>query len=77
LSLEPLIGDRPGPPAYLTRRLDARQRAAYSNALASVRAQFERLSAAMPSSSRLHKILRSIGNVRMDLRNVPTFRESR
>jgi hypothetical protein len=74
ISLEPLAGSQPGPPVYLTKRLTAEQRRAYSASLRSVRRRFEKLMPEVPAGGatrsprgRLRQILRSIDHVQKDL----------
>ncbi len=45
ISIEPLIGDKPGRPVYLTKRLNAAQRKAYHQDLEAVSVNFEKLAA--------------------------------
>lgn len=66
ISLEPLEGDRPGPPVYLTRRLDAAGRAAYAADLAKLSAGFRRILPDVPDKARMARILRCVDNARKD-----------
>lgn len=67
LSLEPLIGDRPGSAIYLSESLNAAQRDAYANELRTIKTGFEKLSADVPPKSRIKKVIRCIENVLHDL----------
>jgi hypothetical protein len=67
ISLEPLVSSESGPPVYLTRRLNAQQRAAYARDLPAARALFEKLMPEVPAKRRMAFILRAIDNVRKDL----------
>lgn len=67
ISLEPLVSASPGPPVYLTKRLNPSQRADYSASLGSVRAQFAKLAPAVPEKQRIRTILRCLDNVQRDL----------
>ncbi len=70
ISLEPLVSSEPGPPVYLTKRLNAAQRASYERDLTAVRAQFEKLAPEVPERPRMQFALRALDNVRADLRAV-------
>ena len=63
VSLEPLIGDRPGPPVYLKDRLDAAQRQEYRQDLANVLATVNKLAPEVPDKQRIARVQRCIGNV--------------
>jgi hypothetical protein len=67
ISLEPLVSSEPGPPVYLTKRLQPGQRKEYARDLAAVRTRFEKLSREVPDRPRMQKILACIGNVQSDL----------
>jgi hypothetical protein len=74
ISLEPLVSSAPGPAVYLTKRLTADQRRAYSAALGSVRKSFDALKAEVPEKGRARSprdrvrfILRAIDNVQKDI----------
>lgn len=69
ISLEPLVSSVPGPPVYLTRRLNADQRRAYAADLQPVRVQFEKLIRDVPEKNRLRFIVRAIDNVVSDVRS--------
>ena len=66
ISLEPLIGDRPGPAVYI-RRLTAAQRAAYADRVDAVTAGFRKLAPDVPGRRRIGLILRCLANVQRDL----------
>ena len=74
ISLEPLVSSEPGPPVYLSRRLTTEQRRAYSIAMTSVRARFQKLLPDIPEKGarrsprdRIRFILRACDNVQRDL----------
>lgn len=67
ISMEPLLSSEPGPAIYLSKRLNAPQRALYASDLKPVRARFEKLLADVPEKQRLRFILRAIDNVQKDL----------
>lgn len=67
ISLEPLVSNKPGEPVYLTKRLNAGQRAQYGKDLLAARRQFERLLAEVPEKRRMRLILRAIDNVLRDV----------
>ena len=63
ISMEPLEGDRPGPPKYLTGRMDARGRAAYRARLETIGAALRKLAPDIPEKTRVEKTLRSLDRV--------------
>jgi hypothetical protein len=63
VSLEPLEGDRPGPPIYLTRDLNAAQRRAYRDEMNLIAAEFKKLAPDVPRRDRIDRILRCVRNV--------------
>jgi hypothetical protein len=65
--MEPLVSSEPGPPVYLTKRINAAQRAQYAAGLKAARAQFEKLQSGLRNNQRLAFILRAIDNVQKDL----------
>ncbi len=67
ISMEPLIGDRPGPPVYLSKRLGAEQRRAYRQEIEALTSAFRKLAGDVPEKNRMAKILRCLANVRRDL----------
>ena len=67
LSLEPLVEDFPGPPIYLTKRMDAAQRKQYGSIMKEVADGFLRIAPEVPEKTRIPKILRCIENVQRDL----------
>lgn len=67
ISLEPLVSSEPGPPVYLTKRLDQAQRTAYSASLTKIRATFAALEREVPEKRRMQLILRCIDNVQKDI----------
>ena len=66
ISMEPLVSTRPGPPVYLSKRLNAEQRGEYSASLEKVAADFKKLMPSTPERGRMEKILRCISNVGKD-----------
>src|SRR5579885_3682922 len=71
ISLEPLIGDRPGPPVYLAQRLGPEQRRTYRREVETLSAEFRKLGRDVPEKGRMRKILRCLDNVRADLDSLP------
>jgi hypothetical protein len=67
ISMEPLVSSNPGPPVYLSKRLNAEQRASYNTSLEKVAGDFKKLMPATPEKARVAKILRCIANVQKDL----------
>ena len=67
ISLEPLISSKPGPPVYLTQKLNAAQRAEYAASLRKVRTQFAALGRELPAEKRIAFILRAVDNVTKDI----------
>jgi hypothetical protein len=67
LSLEPLVGDHPGPPVYLRDRLKPEQRAAYAAEMERLSGVFSKLQPALGSKSRAARIAACLAAVRMDL----------
>jgi hypothetical protein len=76
ISLEPLIGDRSGPPIYLTADLNEEQRAEYERELKNIRSTAESLLADVPDRKKMETILRCLGNVLSDLAEIRQRRES-
>ncbi|MCC6587366.1 MAG: hypothetical protein IT168_11790 [Bryobacterales bacterium] len=70
ISMEPLLSNNPGPPVYLTRRLNAHQRKQYAAGLQAARAQFVKIAPDIPERNRLQFILRSIDNTLKDAASV-------
>jgi len=68
ISMEPLVGDRPGPPVYLTERMTAEQRRSYAVDLENIAEGFRRIAADVPERARVAKILQCIQNVNADLK---------
>jgi hypothetical protein len=67
ISMEPLIGDKPGPPVYIQKRMNSSQRVACSAALTRVAERFRKLPGGLSSNPRFATILRCIANVQADL----------
>jgi hypothetical protein len=70
ISMEPLISDRPGPPVYLTERLNPAQRLAYRRELEALSAGFQKIAPDVPEKTRMRKIARCLENARKDLDSV-------
>lgn len=66
ISMEPLVSDRPGPPVYLTKRLNSRQRAAYAEDLKGIQARFEKLLPDVPQKDKMRTIIGCLVNARKD-----------
>ena len=67
LSLEPLAGNRPGPPVYLRNRLKPEQRVAYAAELERLAGVFSKLQPALASKPRAKRIAACLAAVRKDL----------
>jgi hypothetical protein len=67
VSLEPLVSNQPGPPVYLTQRMNAGQRAAYEQELQRLRAEAQRLLPNVPKQEKIKAVLRCLEDVRADL----------
>ncbi len=67
ISLEPLVGDRPGPPVYLARRLDPEQRREYRRQVERIAADLQKLAPDVPEKRRMQRIARCLANVQKDL----------
>jgi len=67
VSLEPLVSSKPGPAVYLTKTLNATQRAEYAASLRKVRTEFATLGRELPKEKRIAFILRAIDNVTNDI----------
>ena len=67
LSLEPLVGNRPGPPVYLRDRLKPEQRAAYAAARERLSSVFSKLQPALQSKPRTDRVRACLAAVRKDL----------
>jgi hypothetical protein len=68
VSLEPLVGDRPGPPIYLTQRLTPAQRTAYAADLEALAPEFDQLVSEVRQPGKVRKIQACLRNVLADLR---------
>jgi hypothetical protein len=66
ISLEPLVGNKAGPPVYLTERLKPEQRRQYAEAMAKVREGFVALRGKMGDSIRMDLCVRCIDGVLKD-----------
>ena len=67
LSLEPLVGNRPGPPVYLRDRLKPEQRSVYATEIERLTRAFSKLQAALQSTPRVERIAACLAAVRKDL----------
>jgi hypothetical protein len=72
LSLEPLVGNRAGPPIYLRDRLKPDQRAAYAAQIESLVSESEKLQTGLRSPVRSGRIRRCLSAVREDLHKYHT-----
>ena len=70
ISMEPLVGNHPGQPIYLTQRLTAEARAQYSVDLQKVAVGFKKIQPDVPDKTRIPVILRCLENVQKDLRSL-------
>ena len=70
ISMEPLVGDRPGPPIYLMKRLPSEAHAQYGADLQKVAEGLRKIQPDVPDKTRIPKILRCIENVERDLRSI-------
>ena len=57
ISMEPLVSSKPGPPVYLTRKLDAAQRAQYGRTLEGLATRFSSLAPDIPDKTRAQTVL--------------------
>ena len=69
ISMEPLVSDKPGPPVYLSKRLDAEQRRSYGQEMEGVREGFQKLLTEAPRRDKVEKIVTCLGNVLDDVAN--------
>lgn len=67
ISLEPLVSDKPGPPIYLTKRLEADQIRRYGQEVENVRDGFAKLSTNAPRKEKFEKVIRCLDNVLADV----------
>jgi len=67
ISMEPLIGDKPGPAVYLKDGLKPPQRAAYAEDLRAIRAAAEKLAPGVPRKEQLASVVRCLDNALRDL----------
>jgi len=67
ISLEPLVGDRPGPPVYLRERLKLAQRKAYAAELERLSGEFDKLRIGLRSETRAGRTAACLRAVRKDL----------
>jgi hypothetical protein len=70
ISLEPLVGNRPGPPVYLSERLDRPQREAYSRDLRRLAGEFQNLRPQLRSPGRVERIDACLRRVQADLKQL-------
>jgi len=71
LSLEPLVGDKAGPPIYLTQRLNATQRADYARRLRAIKEEADNLRAEVGDAQRMENVARCLENGIKDLAQHP------
>jgi hypothetical protein len=64
LAFRQAVADKPGPPVYLTQRLNKSQLAEYAAALPSLIRRAEQLAADLPGNSRIADTLQCLRNVR-------------
>ncbi|MFN7996657.1 MAG: hypothetical protein U0Q18_23800 [Bryobacteraceae bacterium] len=69
ISIEPLVEDHPGPPVYITKRLNAEQRSRYREDLRGVSADLQKLAPDIPAKIRVQKIARCLQNAIADCAN--------
>ena len=67
LSLEPLVGNEPGPAVYLRGRLQPAQREAYARELERLTGVYAKLRADLPATPRFERIAVCLSAVRNDL----------
>ncbi len=67
ISIEPLMEDHPGPPVYITKQLNAGQRAQYRDELTAISADLRKLVPDVPEKNRVQKILRCLEHAIGDL----------
>jgi hypothetical protein len=68
VSLEPLVSDRPGPPVYVTKRLQPAQRATYAARLSRLRQEAARLAVEVPRKDRVRRIIACLDHALRDVR---------
>jgi hypothetical protein len=69
ISLEPLVSDSPGPPVYLTERLESEQRGSYAGEVKEIKIQAEKLLPDVPQKDRMKRVISCLDNVLEDLAN--------
>jgi hypothetical protein len=67
ISIEPLVEDHPGPPVYVTKQLNADQRAQYRDEMKSISANLRKLAPDLPEKTRIAKIARCLEHAIGDL----------
>jgi len=67
ISMEPLVSDRPGPPIYLSKRLNAGQRASYAKDLEKIKRESGRLISEVARKDKMRKIAHCVENVLRDI----------
>ena len=67
ISLEPLVGNRPGPPVYLRDRLKPEQRAAYTAEMERLSTSFAKLQPNLQAKDRSARVAACLAAVRKDL----------
>ncbi|MFB3788495.1 MAG: hypothetical protein ACE15F_19220 [bacterium] len=67
ISLEPLIGDQPGPPIYLQPGLNDQQREEYRKDLRAIQERFIQLVPEVPQKERMRKVIVCLENAMKDI----------
>jgi hypothetical protein len=70
IAMEPLFGDRPGPPVYVTKRFSPEQRKEYRRDLERIEASFLKIAPDVPEKNRVQTIIRCLQNTKKDLDSV-------
>nr|MCU0982419.1 hypothetical protein [Pirellulaceae bacterium] len=67
VSLEPLVADKPGPPVYLTQRLNKAQMAAYAAAVPALVRRAEQLAVDLPGNARIAETVQCLRTVEREV----------
>ncbi len=70
ISLEPLVGNRPGPPVYLRDRLKPEQRVVYAAKVERLTASFAKLQSNLQAKARSARVAACLAAVRKDLETI-------
>jgi len=70
IAMEPLFGDSPGPPLYLTKHFSSEQRKEYRIAIDHISAGFLKIAGDVPEKNRVQNIIRCLQNAKKDLDSV-------